>query len=378
MKLLHTSDWHLGAIDCERYLLDDQEHFIDEICGIIEAENIGAVLIAGDVYDRSVAPAEAIKLYDKAMTCMCMKTGVPVIVIAGNHDGAERLESCSELLAVGGLHVCGSLEKEPRKVSFDDTDIYLLPWITEEKVKSIYPECREQITDIGEAYRTVAEKMRADFDPAKKHVLVAHAFITDSETSKSDRAAEIGTATQVPASVFEDFDYVALGHLHKPQDVNDRIRYSGTPMAYSFGREEEQEKSVTIIDTKDMERKIVPLHPLHRRTTLTGTLDELLDPGHDEDVIKGFVKLRVTDKAVGLSGLTQLREIYPNLFECESRGFEAGGSTIKMTIEQYEEMQTDPVRVFESFCREICELEPDERLKGLFADAVAKAEEVQL
>lgn len=377
MKLLHTSDWHLGAIDSERYLIDDQEHFIDEICEIIETEDIDAVLIAGDIYDRSVASAEAIKLYDKAMTRMCMELRVPVLVIAGNHDGAERLESCSDLLAAGGLHVCGSLEEDVRKVSFDDADVYLLPWITEEKVKFVYPEKKEQIASIEEAYRTVVEKMIAGFNPEKKQILMAHAFITDSETSKSDRAAEIGTATQVSAQIFEDFDYVALGHLHKPQNVNDRIRYSGTPMVYSFGREEEQDKSVTIIDTETMDHRTVALHPLHKRTTLTGTLDELLHPGFGEEIINGYVKLKVTDKAVGLSNLTQLREIYPHLFECESRGFEAEGSTIKLTIEEYEDMQNDPVRVFESFCQEICDLQPDERLKGLFEDAVIKTEEVK-
>ena len=378
MKLLHTSDWHLGAMDSERYLIDDQNHFIDEICGIIESEKIDAVMIAGDVYDRSVASAEAIKLYDKAMTIVCKELRVPVIVIAGNHDGAERLESCSDLLAAGGLYVCGSIEKEVRKVSFDDTDIYMMPWITEEKVKSIYPEFKDQITSIEDAYKVVAKKMTEDFNPAKKHILIAHAFITDSETSTSDRAAVIGSATQVSAKVFDAFDYVALGHLHKPQDVNDSIRYSGTPMVYSFGKEEEQEKSVTVIDTDSMQRNIIPLHPLHKRTTLIGTLDELLNPKYDEETIQGFVKLKVTDKAVGLSNLTQLREVYPNLFECESKGFEAENSTIKLTVEEYEKMHTDPVKVFESFCREICDIEPDERLKGLFDSAVMKAEEEKL
>ena len=377
MKILHTSDWHLGATDSGRYLLEDQICFIDEICEIIKNEGVGAVLIAGDIYDRSVASADAIKLYDKAMTRMCRDYRVPVIVIAGNHDGAERLESCSELLTAANLHVCGSLHREIRKVCLEDTDIYLLPWITEEKVKSIYPEYKEQITSLEGAYKLVVAEMLKDFDSDKKHFLLAHAFIANSETSTSDRAAVIGTATQISAQIFEKFDYVALGHIHKPQDVNDRVRYSGTPMAYSFGKEETQEKSVTIVDTETMNRKIIPLHPLHRRTTLTGTLEELLHPDADEDVIKGFIKLKVTDKPVGLASLTQLREIYPFLFECESRNFDNEDSSIKLTIEEYEEMQTDPVKVFESFCVEMCDIEPSEHLRSLFESAVMMTEEVE-
>ena len=369
MKLLHTSDWHLGASDSGRSMSDNQMCFIDEICGLIESEMIDAVLIAGDIYDRSVASAEAIRLYDKAMTRMCMDHHVPVIVIAGNHDGAERLESCSELLAAAKLHVCGSLSREIRKVPLKDTDVYLLPWITEEKVKSVYPERREEIAGIDDAY------MVAVNDPDKKHILLAHAYIADSETSTSDKAAVIGTAMQIPAQIFDAFDYVALGHIHKPQDVNEKIRYCGTPMAYSFGKEEDQEKSVTVIDTETMERRTVLLHPLHRRTTLTGTLDELLDPKEDEDVIRGFIRLKVTDKPVGLASLTQLREIYPLLIECESRSFESDESSITLTVEEYEEMQTDPVKVFDSFCREICDGEPSEHLRELFMNAVTMTEE---
>lgn len=377
MKLLHTSDWHLGATDSGRYLLEDQSCFIDEICGIIRDEDVDAVLIAGDVYDRSVASADAIRLYDRAVTRMCMDMGVPVIVIAGNHDGAERLESCSELLAAANLHVCGSLQRGARRVSLEDADVYMLPWITEEKVKSVCPERKEEIASLEDAYSAAVDEMTKDFDPAKKHILLAHAFITDAETSTSDKAAVIGTATQVPARIFEGFDYVALGHIHKPQDVNERIRYSGTPMAYSFGKEEKQEKSVTILDTETMEKKVVPLHPLHRRTTLEGTLEELLAADFEEEVVNGYVKLKVTDKPVGLASLTQLRAVYPNLFECESRSFDSDSSSIKMTIEEYEELQTDPAKVFESFCREMCSMEPDAHLMQLFENAVMMTEEAE-
>ena len=126
MKLLHTSDWHLGSTEIDRSLHDDQVFFIDQICRIIQEEQVDAVMIAGDVYDRSVASADAMALYDGAVTRICKELRVPVLVIAGNHDGAERLANCSELLSAAGLHVCGSIEREPKRVAFEDTEVF--PW----------------------------------------------------------------------------------------------------------------------------------------------------------------------------------------------------------------------------------------------------------
>ena len=375
MKLLHTSDWHLGAMDHVRSLKEDQEFFVDQIGKIVQEKQVDAVMIAGDVYDRSVASAEAVKLYDGAMTALCKELGVPVLLIAGNHDSAERLATCSTLLASSGLLICGALTREPSVVSFDDTDVYLLPWITEAKVKSVFPEKAEEIESIEDAYRVVTDTMRDTFDPHKRHIVLAHAFITNSETSTSDRAAEIGFATQVSASVFEGFDYVALGHLHKPQDVTDTVRYSGTPMPYSFGREETHEKSVTIVDTATMEREIVPLTLLHRRATLTGTLAELLHPTCDEDVKNGFVWAKVTDEVVGNFVREQLEEVYPNLLEVSGQIFGSENVAVSMTAEELEKFQSTPVEVFRQYCCDVMDMEADEHLCALFEAAVAAYEE---
>lgn len=370
MKLLHTSDWHLGITDCERSLLDDQRFFIDEICKIIEDEQIDAVLIAGDVYDRSVPSGEAIRLYDYAVTRICKDLWTPILMIAGNHDSAERLSNCSELLAASGLYVCGTIEREPQVVPFDDTEVFLLPWITEEKVKSVFPESRDSVQSLADAYRVVLDVFRLRFTPGKKHILVSHAFITKAETSTSDRAAEIGFATQVPASVFDGFDYVALGHIHKPQDVTDSIRYAGTTMPYSFGKEEKQEKSVTILDTKSMERRVVPLPLLHKRTTISGTLEEVLHPTCPEAVKNGFVKVCVSDNYVGLEALSELRRVYPNLLEVSGKTYESENASVTMTVQELEELQTNPVEVFRYFCREEIGEEPDERLASLFLQSM--------
>ena len=374
MIFLHTSDWHLGATGGERDLWDDQKYFIDAICSIVREKNVDAVLLAGDVYDRSVPAASAIGLYDYAMNRLCGELGVKVLTIAGNHDSAERLASCAGLLDKAGLYLQGAARREPRVVEFADSQVFFLPWMTEEKIKSLYPEERDGITDLTEAYRVAVNHMREKFIPGKHHLLLSHAFITNAETSTSDRAAEIGFATQVSASVFEGFDYVALGHIHTPQQVNPFIRYSGSPMAYSFGKEEHQEKSVTLIDTASMTQEVVPLPLLHRWTTLTDSYEALLAGEYPEEIRNGYVRLNVTDTAVGLDMLSRLRQVYPNALVVAGKTYDGEDTTITLTMEQLEQMESDPAEVFKSFCREEMGQEATDHFLQLFARAVEEAD----
>ena len=373
MIFLHTSDWHLGATEGERELREDQYFFIDEICRIIEERQVDAVLLAGDVYDRSVGSASAIRLYNYAMERICRDLKKTVLTIAGNHDSADRLSSCGSLLEKAGLYISGAAEREARVVAFDDAEVFLLPWVTEEKVRSLYPE--ERISDLTGAYQVLTDHMRERFSPDKKHIVVSHAFITNAETFTSDRAAEIGFATQVSASVFDGFDYVALGHIHKPQNVNGHIRYSGTPMPYSFGKEESQEKSVTLLDTETMTQEIVPLPLLHQRRTLTGTYEELLNPDCPEEVRTGYVRLNVTDTALGLELLSNLRQVYPHPLVVSGKAYEGDGTSISLTMEELEQMENDPSQVFRSFCREEMGQEATPHFVELFEKAVSRYEE---
>lgn len=375
MIFLHTSDWHLGATEGEYDLGADQRFFIDEICRIIQERQVDAVLLAGDVFDRSVASAAAIRLYDYAMDRICRELNKNVLTIAGNHDSAERLSSCGSLLEKAGLHISGAARREPCVVLFDDAEVFLLPWITEEKVKSLYPEEKDRIGSLTDAYRVVTDHMRAQFSPNKKHIVLAHAFITNAETSTSDRAAEIGFATQVSADVFEGFDYVALGHIHKPQNLNGHIRYCGTPMPYSFGKEESQEKSVTLLDTETMTTEIIPLPLLHRRRTFTGTFEELCDPRCTEEEKNGYVRLHVTDTAIGLDLLAKLRSVYPHLLVVSGKVYEGDATTITLTMEELEQMENDPREVFRSFCREELGEEANPHFIELFEKAVRQYEE---
>jgi len=377
MKFLHTSDWHLGmTINTDMTYEEDQRFAIREIIRIAKEENVDGILIAGDVFDKSIVSQDAIILYDEIMTEICIKEDIPVYMIAGNHDGASRISQCNELLKKSGLYIAGSIKREPQVVNVGDVDIYMLPWISTDKVKTIFTEDADSITSMEDAYRVVLDRYRESFVDGHRNILISHAYIVDSQTSESDKAAEIGTATMVGADVFEGFDYVALGHLHAPQDVNERIRYSGTPIIYSFGKEETQTKSVTIIDTEDMSHKTVDLPYLHKRVTVKGTKDELLYGEYPDEVIDGYVKAVVTDSYLGIELISRLKEKFHNIIEFSGQSFSNGNESITMTLEEFEQACSNPVSIFESFCREILGLEnPTDRMRNLFEEAINNYEE---
>jgi len=371
MKLLHTSDWHLGMSyrNGATYAMD-QRFFIDRICKIAIENKVDGIMIAGDIFDKSIASQEALQIYDGVMTYICGDLNIPVYIIAGNHDGAERLSSCNELLKKSGLFIAGALRNKPEVINNGDVDIYMLPWISTDKVKSVYPEYAKDVETMEDAYKLVLDKYRECFVKGHKNILISHAFIVNAETSTSDKAAEVGKATMVSASVFEGFDYVALGHIHGPQQINEHIRYSGTPMAYSFGKEEKQEKSVTIFDTDTMEQKIIPVPALHNRVTLSGTYDELDNEKLVEEYKDAYVRLEVTDKYVGLDTIAYFREKFRNLLEISGKGFEKEDAKITMTIDELENASMDPEIVFDRYCKDILAEAPSKHTLELFNKAV--------
>jgi len=352
MKFLHTSDWHLGITFKGRGAAEDQKYFIDQIVDIAKEKKVDAMIVAGDIFDRSMANGETVAFYDDIMTNIVVKNDIPLLSIAGNHDSAERLSQCHKLLEEAGLYVAGSLTRDFQVVSYDTVDIYLLPWFSVDKVKAVFPERAEEATSMEEAYKVVLSEIKKTFKEGKKHFLVSHAFVTGSETSTSDKAAEIGTATAVSKGIFEGFDYVALGHIHKAQNIQENIRYCGTPMPYSFGKEEKQEKGVIIIDTDDMTKEFIPLKLLHKRTTLKGTYDEIAKADYDEDVKNGFVRLEITDQYVGPDAFARFLELYPLLLEMKGLDYSEDGAEITLSMEDFEEKSKDPEEIFRNFCME--------------------------
>lgn len=372
MKLLHTSDWHLGmTINNGTSYKADQIFFINKICEIAVEKKVDGILLSGDVFDKSVVSSDVIQLFNDAVTHICGELGIDMYVIAGNHDGAGRLSVYSDLLKKSGLYIAGILTEEPFVVSKDDVDIYLLPWIATDRVKAVYPNAAENINSLEDAYKIVLDDYRSKFVDGQRNVIVSHAFISSAETCTSDHSAEIGTATMISAKVFDGFDYVALGHLHAPQQITENIRYSGTPMKYSFGKEEKQEKSVTIIDTESMSIDIIPLPEYRRRTTLSGTFSELIAADYDEEIVSGYTRLEVSDSYVGIDTIAAFRERYPNLLEISGKTLESEGSKITMTIDDYESLSTEPEEIFSKYCQDILEDNPSEHMCELFRAALA-------
>lgn len=367
MKLIHTSDWHFGMALGTGSYAEDQRHFLQQLYELIEKEQVGAVLLAGDVYDSSVANAEAIGLYNEAVTKICLNLGCKLIVIAGNHDSAARLSACRELLKASGLYVTGRLSRDLEPVLLDDgkVAIYSLPFFNREEVSALFPEQKKKIRSQETAMMVACDRIREEMDKAKRNIILSHALIVNSELSESDRSARVGFATAVSKDVFRDFDYAALGHIHKPQVIDSHIRYSGSPLQYSFGNEEKQAKGVVLIDTDTMQQTFVAFPPLRERKTVMGTYEALLAR---EDITGDYLRLHVTDRYAGLELIAQLRERFPNLLEVY--GMSISGEE-RLSALSVEELQTlDETDIMEKFMAENFSYQLTQEQKQLFQDVL--------
>ena len=363
MKLIHTSDWHFGMPLGTGSYAADQRHFLQQLYDLIETEQVGAVLLSGDVFDSALVNADAIGLYNEAVTKICLELNCPMIVIAGNHDSAPRLASCRELLKGAGLYVTGRLERDPQPVLLDGgkVAVYSLPFFGKEEVMALYPEKKGEIRSQETAMMAVCDRIRETMDSAKYNIVLSHALVVNAEVSESDRSARVGFATAVSKDAFEGFDYAALGHIHKPQVISDRVRYSGSPLKYSFGNEEKQDKGVVLLDTDTGAQTFVAFAPLHERRSVTGTLEELLAR---EDIREDYLRLHVLDRYAGLDLISQLREQFPNLLEVTGMAISEGESISALSVEQLQTM--DETDIMEKFMAENFQYNLTEDQRELF------------
>ena len=367
MKLLHTSDWHFGMTLGTGSYAEDQRFFLDRLYRLIREEKIEALLLSGDIYDSSVVSAEAIGLYNEAMTKLCLELGVTVIAIAGNHDSAARLASCRELLKGAGLHITGKVERDPAPVLLDGgkVAVYSIPFFTRDEITALLPEKKDQIRNTETAMLAYCDHIREQMDESRKNILLSHSLIVGSELSESDRSARVGFATAISKDVFQGFDYVALGHIHKPQAIENHIRYSGSPLKYSFGAEESQDKCVVVVDTDTMEIRFVPIALKRERRSVTGTFEELLAR---EDIREDYLRLYVTDQYAGLELVGQLREKFPHLLEVYGKSLTEEGELSVLTVEELEEMKEEDIMI--RFLAENFSAEPTPEQLQLFRDVL--------
>ena len=367
MKLLHTSDWHFGMTLGTGSYAEDQRFFLERLYDLIREEKIEALLLSGDIYDSSVVSADAIGLYNEAMTRLCLDMGVTVISIAGNHDSAPRLSACRELLKGAGLHITGKVERNPEPVLLDGgkVAVYSIPFFTRDEITALLPEKKDQIRNTETAMLAYCDHIRQRMDENRKNIVLSHSLIVGSELSESDRSARVGFATAISKDVFAGFDYVALGHIHKPQAIENHIRYSGSPLKYSFGAEEKQEKGVVLIDTDTMDIRFVPIAPLRERRSVTGTFEEILNR---EDIREDYLRLYVTDKYAGLDLIGQLREKFPWLLEVYGKSLTEEGELSVLTVEELEEMKEEDIMI--RFLAENFSAEPSPEQLQLFRDVL--------
>ena len=365
MRILHTSDWHLGMPLKLGTMIKDQEYFLEQLYSIIEEYHVDAVICAGDIYDSSVTNAEAIELYSEAITKICKELGKKMIVIAGNHDSGARLASGRDLLEMAGLYVSGKIVKDIKPISLGNTDIYPIPYFNRDEVIALFPDEKNDISSQEIATKVLCDHIRKSMDPSRVNIIVAHAFITSAELSESDRAAQVGHATAVSKDVFEGFDYVALGHIHKPQAITETIRYSGSPIKYSFGAEETQIKQVLIYDTNTKEIESVALKMHHDRKSISGTYEEIHAMTGMEDC---YLKVTVTDRIASLELLSELREKFPCILELYGMSYEGSGAETSITIDELTKLDETDIMI--RFLEEQYHFVPNEEQIKLYKKVV--------
>ena len=317
MKFIHLSDLHLGKRVNEISMTDDQSYILTQILNIIDAEHPDAVVIAGDVYDKFVPPAEAVTLFD-GFLCRLAERSLPVLIISGNHDSPERLAFGGRLMEGAGIHLSpvydGKVEPVTLSDSRGDVHFWLLPFVKPAHVKRYFPDAGiESYTD---ALRTAVENMGVDF--TGRNVLVTHQFVTGAVTCESEEIS-VGGSDNVDISVFDGFDYVALGHLHGPQNIgSNRVRYCGTPLKYSFS-EAGHHKSVTVVELGEkgsLHLQTIPLNPRHDLREIRGAFAELTDKSfYQGTAVEDYLHIILTDEEDVPEAVGQLRVIYPNLMK---------------------------------------------------------------
>ncbi len=319
MKFIHLSDLHLGKRVNEYSMLEDQKYILTKVIHIIDEENPDGVLIAGDIYDKTVPGAEAVQLFDDFLYRLSERK-LQVFVISGNHDSPERLAFGGRLMDRSGVHLSPVYDGTVSCVDLEDAygkvHVYMLPFLKPSHVRRFYPE--ENIETYTEAVRTALLNMPAE--PAERNVLLTHQFVTGAERSESEELS-VGGSDHVDASVFQGFDYVALGHIHGPQNAGtDHIRYCGTPLKYSFS-EAGHQKSVTIVELGEkgsLSVRTAPLKPRHDLRKIRGTYMELTARSFYEGApVDDYLHVTLTDEEDVPDAAGRLRVIYPNLMKLD-------------------------------------------------------------
>ncbi|MBE5922759.1 MAG: exonuclease SbcCD subunit D [Lachnospiraceae bacterium] len=349
MKFLHLSDLHIGKRVNEFSMLEDQKYIFEQILDIVDVQKIEGVLIAGDIYDKSVPPVEAVRLFDDFLTRLAQYE-MPIFIIGGNHDSAERISFGARLMKEKNVHIAsvfdGNTEPVVLQDAYGEIAVYLLPFVKPALVRHVYPEA--EIDSYDAAVKVAVTNMNVD--ERRRNIIVAHQFVTGAVRCESEEIS-VGGVDQVEATAFEVFDYVALGHIHGPQQIGRKtVRYCGTPLKYSFS-EATHEKSVTIVTLAEkgtINLQFVPLKPLHDMRELRGTYMQITAL----DYYKGtntndYLHITLTDEEDVPDAIGKLRAIYPNIMRLDYDNMRTrSGQTI---VAEKVQNEKTPMELLEEF-----------------------------
>lgn len=319
MKIAHISDLHLGKRLNEFSLLEDQRYILNEIIKIIDDSQVDCVIIAGDVYDKSIPPVEAVEIFDNFLTCLARRK-LHVLIISGNHDSAERMTFGAKLMSASGIHFAPVYKGKTEQVILEDRygkiNFYLLPFVKPSVVRPFFPE--EKIETYTDAIRLIVKNMNVD--KSQRNVIVAHQFVTGAERCESEEIC-VGGSENVDASVFDDFDYVALGHIHGSQKIlKETVRYCGSPLKYSFS-ECDHKKSIPIVEINEKSNVKIDFAPLVPKLDLReirGKYDEImLKKNYENTNTEDYLHITLTDEYDIPEGFARLSSVFKNLMKLD-------------------------------------------------------------
>ncbi|QTJ45202.1 exonuclease SbcCD subunit D [Dolosigranulum pigrum] len=380
MRFLHTADWHIGKIVHEQSMLADQAYILEQLIEQVEEYEVDAVLMAGDLYDRSLPPKEAVSLVNQTLSRLINELEVPVFIIAGNHDSNERIEYLSGVAEAKQLYMEGTLKAHTRKVSLKEADIYMMPYADHVLIRQALDQ--PEIRTIEEAVAAQVEQITSsdEFDRSRINMVMFHGYVisgsrTSLEESDSERPLSIGTAEWIDQSIFDAFDYVALGHLHKGQKVgSNRIRYSGSPLKYSKSEAAHQKKSFIIdIDRDSLEVTPVPLIPKRDMRIVRGAFDDLMQQDWSDDYI--FIEL--TDDMFIQDAMSRLRGQFPQILGLEYVNLRADQSTYQTARSQDLKRQSIE-SLFSDFFEQYTEHTLDEPRREVVREIVRLVEQEEM
>lgn len=354
MRFIHTSDWHLGRLFHNQHLTDDQRFTLEAFTRTAEELRPDAIVIAGDIYDRAVPPTEAVTLLDDILAKLTLELEIPVILIAGNHDSPVRIGYMAGLVGRMGLHVVGPVGASPTGIPITDaagvtTTFWLLAYTDPETARGEL--ARDDIHSHEAAIGAQIDIIKAQMDTDHRHVIVGHAFVAGAQESESERPLSVGGTGVVSTAVFEGFDYVALGHLHRPQQVSPTVRYSGSLLKYSFS-EAEHTKSITLVTLEPGAAPVIEEVSLPTRRDLvriSGTFDDLISDPQNTRHAGAYIEATLMDGAEVLDPLDRLRAVYPYILNLKR----ADEWATQLNDVSREARNASVDRLFETFYQEV-------------------------